>query len=175
MQVHFLVMFSLDPYQDSDYVEMAVFENCFQYNLLCFHFFLIELLLCRSLVRTVLFLRWVPQAAIHLLLVIWSYKRVLVFPDVRFSFFKCYLSLAIWHTWTGKTAVFYFLDFHLISWFLMSFSFLSHSPDQHWLNLCLVSVEIFNLVSSWSKALPGVRSFAGLLETVSLSFQMHLE
>lgn len=71
MQVHFLVMFSLDPYQDSDYVEMAVFENCFQYNLLCFHFFLIELLLCRSLV-TGQFSSCVgyPQAAIHLLLVI---------------------------------------------------------------------------------------------------------
>lgn len=44
-----LVMFSLDPYQKLTFCGNVGFGNCFQYNLMVFHFLLVELSLHRSL------------------------------------------------------------------------------------------------------------------------------
>lgn len=89
-----LVRFSLDPYQKFTFRGNAGFGSCFQYNLLVFHFLLIELSLHQSLAieQFTSSVWWHRQLSIVLLIdcvfpVTWSYEHVLVFLDVCVPFF----------------------------------------------------------------------------------------
>lgn len=146
-------MFSLAFYQDSDYAEVAVCENCFLYGLLNF-----TSVFAGHHDSTVLSLPWVPRAAVHPLLAecslrgIWSYKHVLVFfwkSDSHSLMLpkSCYLA----HLNLEKSRLLLCCPLN----FLVSFSCMCHSHQiSADLTLALSWLKFSTGSHLWRKALP---------------------